>query len=364
MAHTHYETLGVSPACKSSDIRTAYRRLVLKHHPDQSSNPNSAQILMQIRKAYEVLIDPAQRKQYDATLEMIEQGARPSPPPPKAPEKARRQRPRAEPSPKQSPLTQELTRLAALFHRGRFAEAEELAMAITQTNPREPLPYAVRGDIARAKGDISKAIDMYGRAWQAAPSNALYQRLYEEMVANKGGQCLAKPTATPGEQAAVVFGGAVVLISCVYIALSRETALLPSLSLVNTWTLGLVVMLFLCGVTAGATLAVGGKVDRFGAASFSSLGRIAPAMALGTVAVVSFWAAAALYAVLGFTQNAFNYSTSRIMSWVGGIVCLSSLAAAINGGISPAQVFLWGGNLSYIGALCGWLVADSLRVKS
>lgn len=354
---SHYEILGVKATSTTAEIRTAYRRLVLKHHPDHSHDPKSADVLMRVVSAYEVLSDSEQRKAYDALLAARDRDRRrvsqPQPPPAENPART------ARPAPRQSTLTEELLRLTSLFSKSRYAEAEKLAFRILEKNPKEATPYGVLGDIARARGNLPLAINMYAHAVQADPRNRLYQQRYEELVKSETSVAVKTPTAA-ARQAAPFFGGAVCVVSCAYVALSKEAPMAPHLGLISTWTLGLVVMLFLCGVAAGASFSMAGLLDRFSSVSTTSLGKLSPSMALGTVAIVNFWAAGILYALVGISQNAFNFSTSRLVGAVAAIVCLASLAAAISDRLNPGQVLLWGGNLAYIGAICGWMVADSL----
>ena len=65
MAQDYYETLGVSRDASQDDIKKAYRRLAMEHHPDRSDDPDAEQKFKQVTEAYEVLRDPEQRKRYD-----------------------------------------------------------------------------------------------------------------------------------------------------------------------------------------------------------------------------------------------------------------------------------------------------------
>ncbi len=58
-----YEILGVSPAAGTPEIKSAYRRLVKKHHPDVSGG--DAGRFQLVMEAYEVLVDPENRERYD-----------------------------------------------------------------------------------------------------------------------------------------------------------------------------------------------------------------------------------------------------------------------------------------------------------
>ena len=60
-----YEVLGVRKDSTNKEIRTAYRKLSLKYHPDKGGN---AEKFGEIAKAYEFLKDENSRKQYDESL--------------------------------------------------------------------------------------------------------------------------------------------------------------------------------------------------------------------------------------------------------------------------------------------------------
>jgi len=58
----YYQILGVPRTANESDIKKAYRKLAMKHHPDRGGDSNTFQ---HITEAYETLSDPAKRAQYD-----------------------------------------------------------------------------------------------------------------------------------------------------------------------------------------------------------------------------------------------------------------------------------------------------------
>ncbi len=59
----YYSILGVTPDSDDAEIKSAYRRLARKFHPDV--NPSGAEMFKDISEAYETLSDPKKRLQYD-----------------------------------------------------------------------------------------------------------------------------------------------------------------------------------------------------------------------------------------------------------------------------------------------------------
>jgi molecular chaperone DnaJ len=61
----YYKILGVPKNADDKAIKTAYRRLARKHHPDVSKGKESAARFQEVAEAYEVLSDAEKRKRYD-----------------------------------------------------------------------------------------------------------------------------------------------------------------------------------------------------------------------------------------------------------------------------------------------------------
>src|SRR5690554_3434651 len=61
----YYAILGVEPGAGDAEIKTAYRRLARKYHPDVSKEAGAEDKFKSVNEAYEALRDPERRKAYD-----------------------------------------------------------------------------------------------------------------------------------------------------------------------------------------------------------------------------------------------------------------------------------------------------------
>lgn len=65
----YYYFLGVSPQASMEEIKTAYRKLSLKYHPDKNNNDEFfSERFKQLQEAYEALISQENRTSYDQIL--------------------------------------------------------------------------------------------------------------------------------------------------------------------------------------------------------------------------------------------------------------------------------------------------------
>ena len=61
----YYETLGVDKNASKDEIKSAFRKMARKYHPDVNKEPGAEEKFKEIGKAYETLMDDEKRATYD-----------------------------------------------------------------------------------------------------------------------------------------------------------------------------------------------------------------------------------------------------------------------------------------------------------
>ncbi len=66
VSKNYYKILEVEKDASEEEIKLAYRKLAKKYHPDLNKNdPNAKDKFIELKEAYDILIDPEKRKIYD-----------------------------------------------------------------------------------------------------------------------------------------------------------------------------------------------------------------------------------------------------------------------------------------------------------
>lgn len=83
MKRDYYEVLGLKKGATDQEIKSAYRKLAKKYHPDVDPSPDAKKKFEEIGEAYQVLSDPEKKKLYDqfgmAAFDQTAGGAGPNP---------------------------------------------------------------------------------------------------------------------------------------------------------------------------------------------------------------------------------------------------------------------------------------------
>jgi molecular chaperone DnaJ len=61
----YYDVLGVDKSASDAEIKSAFRKLAKKYHPDLNKEPDAAEKFKEVQEAYDVLSDEQKRKTYD-----------------------------------------------------------------------------------------------------------------------------------------------------------------------------------------------------------------------------------------------------------------------------------------------------------
>lgn len=361
---THYAELGVQEAASASEIRTAYRRLVLLYHPDRSGDKGTTERFVRISQAYRTLSDEKLRTEYDAGLKYRRDRAAERTTATQAPP---RQTPKTTPKQEQPRVrtigdeAAKVQQAAAFFASGKYDYAESILNLVLRTTPNNALAYAILGDISRQRGDIRQALTQYSYAVQFAPSNASYQRRYEELLEQSSK--VTKHGYVEAKQARVgptIVATLVIALMGVIVSVSNDRPLFPGFEIVSSFTFTYTLFLFLSGIATGAAAAVGGSVDRLRSLLVGASGKTSPFTVVAVVGSLNFWVAALSYFTTGLAKDAFTYSASRIIGAVAAVTILFVLCGWMSG-IEPVQSALWAGSLVWLGALAGWAIADGFR---
>ncbi len=115
---THYDNLKVRRDAPVGVIKTSYRKLSQKYHPDRNPDPSALEIMKLINLAWDVLSDPERRARHDRAIATLELRAHAKATPAAArPRAAPSHSPRSAPAPAppSASISKDTVRLAGIF---------------------------------------------------------------------------------------------------------------------------------------------------------------------------------------------------------------------------------------------------------
>ena len=188
-----YQVLGVSPSATDEQIKSVYRELARKYHPDNYVNNPLADLAQEKMKEINEAYDQIQRQRKQQQQSYSGQAS------------ANRGYSNAGYS-RQSYSGQGRSQFAdirQLLHSNRLSEAEELLEGIPQQR-RDAEWYYLRGRVFYVHGWLDQAYSYYTRAVQMNPGNAEYQTALNQLMWQRN---TGRPSGGYGEYRTVQSGG-------------------------------------------------------------------------------------------------------------------------------------------------------------
>ena len=188
-----YQVLGVSPSATDEQIKSAYRELARKYHPDNYVNNPLADLAQEKMKEINEAYDQIQRQRKQQQQSYSGQSS------------ANRGYSNAGYS-RQSYSGQGRSQFAdirQLLNSNRLSEAEELLEGIPQQR-RDAEWYYLRGRVFYVHGWLDQAYSYYTRAVQMNPGNAEYQTALNQLMWQRN---TGRPSGGYGDYRNVQSGG-------------------------------------------------------------------------------------------------------------------------------------------------------------
>lgn len=188
-----YQVLGVSPSATDEQIKSAYRELARKYHPDNYVNNPLADLAQEKMKEINEAYDQIQRQRKQQQQSYSGQAS------------ANRGYSNAGYS-RQSYSGQGRSQFAdirQLLNSNRLSKAEELLEGIPQQR-RDAEWYYLRGRVFYVHGWLDQAYSYYTRAVQMNPGNAEYQTALNQLMWQRN---TGRPSGGYGDYRNVQSGG-------------------------------------------------------------------------------------------------------------------------------------------------------------
>lgn len=387
---THYEVMGLQQNCSPEEVRKRFRELARQYHPDRHPEyPHYHEIFVRITQAYEVLNDSSRRASYDLDLRdkarrdaarAAQYGARPTTPPsgnrPGArpngatpPRTGPQARARREVDQRRQMVARMLEDARNAYSRGHLAEALRLCKEVLQVQ-KVGGAYELMGDIYHRQGRLEEAVQAYTLAAQMVSNNGLVMAKLNRVIARlrttqREYDIPRAPRPSTGnlagyKMAVASFGFALVLFLIVW---GSGIAGNPRAETVlGAWTTTHLILLAATGFLSGAILAVGAWIRPIDQELFfSTVGGPRRSLPVGllltVVGALFFPLAIGVYLIIARMQEAISGSVLAIL----GTVAAVTLGFVFAADKTLVQTLLFGGNVVWLTALCGWFIGDLFR---
>ena len=185
-----YQVLGVSPNSTDEQIKSAYRELARKYHPDNYANNPLADLAQEKMKEINEAYDQIQRQRQNKRSTNVGYGSGQS---------------YSGGYSRQSynQGSSQFTDIRRLLNANRISDAEELLEGIPQQS-RDAEWHYLRGRVYYVRGWLDQAYTCFVRANQMNPNNAEYQNALNQLMWQRN---TARPSGSYGEYRNVQTGG-------------------------------------------------------------------------------------------------------------------------------------------------------------
>lgn len=361
----YYKILGVPRTATAAEIKRNYRELARKYHPDVFRDKRAgARAFVRITEAYKTLIDPEKRRAYDSTLDEITQVVPP-------PGSTYRSSPGST-RPQGRSRAQEVQRLVKeaemAFIRKRLDDAISFCRMALKQDATCARAHAILGDVYRARKLFDHAINEYNYAVQYDPSDKDSEKKLEKLVGKARPITFSweRPDGRISTQTIMMlltgWGMAFFLLFLVYAFPGKPVWWLKFDLLTLPWSWNLIAVMIGDGALVGFLLGVSGITGHpDDELIFETGGRGHGIIPTGLLVLffspLFFWGSAVLYIVVGFIQDTISWNIVKVFL---AIIAITLVSAAL---YLPDRrsVLFFGGNVVFIGALCGWYLGAMLR---
>ncbi len=391
--------MGISKDATQEEIKSRYRTLAKRHHPDVDRSKDAAQKFREISDANRILSDPMARSLYDAeiliksraqsqTRSQASQSNATTPSTTKQTSSSQSGQTSSQPrgtnsnsasakqQPKKSSYRQEAAELANRgqreFNRMHYREAEVFCRNAIKIDRRNLVAHEILGEILEKRGQKEEALSEFSVALQLDPTNFNLQRKFEKMTGRKSSVNMSGHAAyvnrSTGPTKSEVNG---ILLPLLRLAACIALLIVIVLMLIWTarhsggavawspllWNPALLTRMVVVGISSGLIIGLSGKCGQITSALQADIGNQSPLfpIILLLVSVFSIYIGFGMYALVGRTTK--GMSTALFTSYLATVIAVGAFACADIASSGPILIF--GGSLVFPAMIVGWRATGS-----